>query len=256
VVVVRSVVAAVVGGACLLAVSGVPDASRAAPVRGTVQIVQAVPGSSVDIAVDGKRVARDVPAGTVGKAQRLAPGSHEVTFSGAGGTETRTSVTVRPGSYSDVVLHLPAAVGGAPVVHVYPTPRTPIGPGKARVQLAHTATVPPADVRVDGRTVFTNIANGEFAEADVPAGKHAVALLPTGQKSRPILGPLTVDLAPGTMTLVYAVGTPKDGSMDVIAHVVRLSPDGSVAPDSVQTGSAGFAAHLPVRPFSWPSPTR
>ena len=71
-----------------------------------------------------------------------------------------------------MVLHLPAEVGGDPVVHSYDAPTGAIGPDKARVVLAHTATVAPADVEVDGETVFTNIANGEFAEADVPAGTH------------------------------------------------------------------------------------
>jgi hypothetical protein len=158
-------------------------------------------------------------------------------------------VTVRSGGTSDVVLHLPASAAEAPVVNVYSTPRTPVGPGKARVLLAHTATVAPADVRVDGQTVFTNIANGEFAQADVPAGEHQVALLPTGQTSTPILGPLPVTLEARTLTMVYAVGSPKDGSMDVIAHVVRLSSDGNVAPDSVQTGSAGLASGIRVRTF-------
>ena len=36
----------------------------------------------------------------------------------------------------------------------YPTPVEPIGPGKARVLVAHTATVAPADVQVDGKVVF------------------------------------------------------------------------------------------------------
>ena len=36
----------------------------------------------------------------------------------------------------------------------YQTPVEPIGPGKARVLVAHTATVAPADVQVDGKVVF------------------------------------------------------------------------------------------------------
>ena len=83
-----------------------------------------------------------------------------------------------------MVLHLPADVGGDPVVHSYAAPTGPIGPGKARVLLAHTATVAPADVEVDGETVFTNIANGEFADADVPEGSIEVALLPSGSAAR------------------------------------------------------------------------
>ena len=101
---------------------------------------------------------------------------------------------MKGGASTDVVLHLPAEVDGDPVVHSYDAPTSPIGPDKARVVLAHTATVAPADVEVNGEVVFTNIANGEFAEADVPAGTHQVALLPTGSTGNPILGPLDVAL--------------------------------------------------------------
>ena len=121
-----------------------------------------------------------------------------------------------------MVIHRPAEVAGDPVVNSYATPVKPIGPGKARVLLAHTATVAPADVRVDGQVVFENIANGEFAEADVPAGAHKVELLPTGLTTDPILGPLDVDLKPRTVTMVYAVGSPTDQSMNVIVHTAQL----------------------------------
>ena len=114
-----------------------------------------------------------------------------------------------PGSGSDIVVHLPAAVGGAPVVNAYRTPRSPIAPGKARVLIAHTATVAPADVRVDGKVVFHDIANGEYATADVAAGEHTGGSAACGADHHPILGPLHVDLKAGTVTMVYAVGNPK-----------------------------------------------
>jgi hypothetical protein len=120
------------------------------------------------------------------------------------------------------------------------------------VLVAHTATVPPADVRVDGKVVFRNIANGEFAEADVPAGAHRVELLPTGETRQPILGPLDVNLSPRTVTMVYAVGSPSNGSMRVIAHASPVASDGTVEPRSITTGSAGLAAGAPVTTFGGP----
>jgi hypothetical protein len=149
-----------------------------------------------------------------------------------------------------VVVHLPAQVGGSPVVNSYRTPLAPIAPGKARVLIAHTATVAPADVRVDGTVVFHDIANGEYATADLAAGSHTVALLPAGQAGPPILGPLQVSLTPGTVTMVYAVGNPRTRSMNVILHKAALSSNGAATPASIDTGSAGLAAALRVHVFS------
>lgn len=238
--------------ASLVALTG-PAPVTAAPARGSMQIIQAVPKATVAVSVDGKRVESGVGVGTVLGPYDLAPGKHDVRFTDkAGDVSMTTSVTVKAGASTDVVLHRPASAAGKPVVNVYSTPRKPIGPGKARVMLAHTATVAPADVRVNGTVVFTNIANGEFAEAELPAGRHKVELLPTGETTNPILGPIEVDLEPSTVTMVYAVGTPSNGSMDVIAHTSVISSDGTVVPDTIKTGSAGLAAGERVTAFSSP----
>jgi hypothetical protein len=228
--------------------AAVAHAPHAAAV-GHVSIVQAVPGADVDVVIDGEAVASDVEPGKVLGPYKLSAGEHEVDFSGPDGLSQATTLDVAAGSNQDVVLHLPASVGGAAVVTSYQTPTDPIAPGKARVLVAHTATVAPADVRVDGQVVFTNIANGEFATADVPAGKHVAALLPTGESGPVILGPLTVDLTAQTITMVYALGNPADDSMSLVAHVARLASDGSLVPATIATGSAGLAADVRVHPF-------
>jgi hypothetical protein len=227
--------------------SGSGSAAQA-PRPARVTVVQAVPGASVDVSIDGREVAGGAGVGDVLGPFELAAGSHDVVFTGDG-LEVASTLDVRAGAASDVVLHLPAEVGGDPVVHSYAAPDGPIGPGKARVLLAHTATVAPADVRVDGRTVFTNIANGEYADADVPEGTIEVALLPSGSTENPILGPLDVSLEGGTLSMIYAYGNPRDGSMDVIAHTSSLAADGSVVPRRIDTGSAGLAVD-PVAAFA------
>lgn len=236
--------------AAILAVLGLGAASSdaSAPTAASVTLIQAVPGASVDVTVDGRQVASGAEVGDVLGPFELAPGSHDVAFS-ADGTDVAHTLEVSAGAASDVVLHLPAEVGGDPVVHSYAAPDGPIGPEKARVLLAHTATVAPADVEVDGQTVFTNIANGEYADADVPAGSIEVALLPSGADADPILGPLDVSLEAGTLSMIYAYGNPRDGSMNVIAHTAALSPDGSVRPSRIDTGSAGLV-ETPVVPFA------
>ncbi len=231
----------------LLALSPMPPGS-AAPRPARVTVIQAVPDATVDVTIDGRQVAVGADVGAVLGPFELAPGKHAVSFSG-NGVDVESTLTARSGAASDVVLHLPAAVGGAPVVHSYSAPAGAIGPGKARVMLAHTATVAPADVEVDGKIVFTNIANGEFADADVPGGTIEVALVPSGSAGKPILGPLDVSLEAGTLSMIYAYGNPRNGSMNVIAHTAELAPDGSVQPARIDTGSAGLATS-PVNTFS------
>jgi hypothetical protein len=213
-------------------------------------IVQAVPGDDLDVTVDGRTVKQATAVGSVLGPIAVSPGRHRVGFvDGSGTVQLRSTVVVASGSSSDIVVHLPAAVDGAPVVNSYRTPQSPIAPGQARVLIAHTATVAPADVRVDGQVAFRDIANGEYATADLAAGKHTVALLPTGLTTHPILGPLSVDLEAGTVTMVYAFGNPRHHSMNVIAHTAALAANGAVVPTGIDTGSAGLVADVPVHPF-------
>ena len=244
---------------CSVAIMGLAAlASAASPVQarngpaatGQVVVVQAVPGAVYAVSIDGKDVRRDVAVDAVLGPYTLPTGQHRVQFTESQSNEqVASTVDVTAGSSSDVVVHRPAAVDGDPVVNLYRTPRKPIAPGKARVLLAHTATVAPADVRVDGQVVFTDIANGEYATADVASGTHSVALLPTGVTAHPILGPLSLTLQPSTVTMVYAVGSPSNGSMDVILHDADLTSNGATAPATIDTGSVGLAARIPVSPF-------
>jgi MYXO-CTERM domain-containing protein len=244
---------AAAGAAALMVAVGAPAGADSGAPAGRLVIVQAVPSDSLNVSLDGQMVRQGTPVGSILGPLSVSPGRHQVGFTDASGKLRLTStVDVASGSSSDIVVHLPASVGGAPVVNAYKTPLAPIAPGKARVLIAHTATVAPADVVVDGQVVFHDIANGEFATADIAAGPHTVALLPAGLKTHPILGPLHVDLQAGTVTMVYAVGNPRDHSMNVITHTDTLTSNGAVVPGSIDTGRAGLAAGLVVHPFRVP----
>lgn len=228
--------------------SGRPEVAR-------LVVVQAVPGESLDVEIDRRSVSEDSDTGAVLGPFDVEAGSHQVAFRDAAGEILlETSVEVTEGSRQDLVVHLPAEVGGDPVATVYETPTAPIGLDKARVLIAHTASVAPADVRVDGTVVFRNIANGEFATAELPAGDHVAELLPAGLTRRPILGPLNVTLPAETATMIYAIGDPKMASMKVISHSITLAADGAEMPTRIDAGSAGLAAGIGVTPFSASTP--
>jgi hypothetical protein len=231
------------------AVSAAAPPAAAPAGSGSLFVVQAVPGATYTISVDGDQKSKGTDSGAVLGPFDLESGAHTVRFAADGGKPMSASVQVNAGASVDLVLHLPADKGGDPVADVYRVSTSPVAADSARVLVAHTATVPPADVRVDGKVVFEDIANGEFAIADVPAGQHSAELLPAGTTAEPILGPLDVDLPAGTVTMVYAVGTPTDGSMNVITHRGEIPTTRGGQLRAISTGSAGLVPNLRVVTF-------
>lgn len=235
-------------GACLA-----PAAQAAAPqeTSARLMVVQAVPGQDLVVEIDDETITEGSTTGDVLGPFTVPAGAHQVRFlDESGDVVVDTAVELEPGSTQDLVVHRPAQVGGAPVATLYATPTETIAAGKARVLIAHTASVAPADVRLDGAVVFRNIANGEFATADVAEGAHVAELLPSGLTTRPILGPLDVRLSAASATMIYAIGSSEDDSMQVISHSISLSSSSDAAPLSIHAGSAGLAAGIPVTPFA------
>jgi hypothetical protein len=232
------------GGAALAAA---PQAGSAEG-DGRVFIVQALPGDVVSVTVDGEERSTGVATSDILGPLELSPGPHDVSVQSEGDEDwmLETTVQVAAGRTLDVVLHRPAAPNGDPVVTVYQLPLEPVAPDKGRVLLAHTATVPPADVLVDGALAFANIANGEFVDAEVPTGEHSAEIVPTGRSGPALLGPLPLEVTPKTLTSVYAIGRPEDRSMDVIVHQLPVPQRGSDSPDDIETGSAGLVAGVQV----------
>lgn len=241
-----------VGSLAITGASLAPSAQAAAQeATAQLMVVQAVPGESISVQIDDAPVSEGSATGDVLGPFTVPAGPHQVRFlDGSGDVVVDTEVELEAGSVQDLVVHRPAEVGGDPVATLYATSTETIAAGKARVLVAHTASVAPADVRIDGAVVFRNIANGEFATADVAEGAHVAELVPSGLTTRPILGPLDVKLAAASATMIYAVGNAENNSMEVITHSISLRASADQAPVSINAGSAGLAADITVTPFS------
>ncbi len=226
--------------------TGADSASSRRAAMSQVFIVQGVPQTNVSVTIDGKAVLSDLPAKAVSSPLALARGSHSVTFESRGGWKISSTFSIKARSV-DVVLHWPADKTDTPEVTVYDNDLKPLAVDKARLSIAHTAVVPPADVRVDRKVLFANIANGEFVSADVPAGTYSVDIVPAGESGTALFGPVDLPVKANSLTRVFAIGQPKDNSMDAIVQNLPLRTTGSPAPDSVNAGSAGLAGAL----FGW-----
>lgn len=229
-----------------LALSGLATGPGHAGNTAEVYVVQGLPGKSLDVSIDGATVDRDVDAAEVVGPFDVEPGSRTVSFSDGDDVVLERTMKVAASSSSDVVVHLPASSSAAPVVTVFENDLTTVPRGKATLTVAHTAAVPPADIRVDGKVLFANVANGESLTVDVPAGTYTVDIVPAGRSGPALLGPLELPIKAGGLDRVFAVGDPTRKSMNVAVHVIPTGSSGSDRPKKVDTGTGGQAAGHPA----------
>ena len=191
----RALVAALVlGSAVAVAPLAAVDAA-AAPATGTVYVVQGVADTPMTITVDGKAVATGAAAKTIVGPLTLTAGNHTVTAESPSGTASVTaSVSVAAGTNVDTVVHRQVDPSKPPLITTFPNDLSAVAAGSGRLVVAHTAAVGPADVRVDQKVLFANIANGEALTVTVPAGGYTVDIVPTATTLRrpaPSLGSST-----------------------------------------------------------------
>ena len=218
----------------------------AAPATGTVYVVQGVADTPMTVTVDGKAVATGAAAKTIVGPLSLSAGSHTVTAESPSGTASVTaSVTVAAGSNTDTVIHRQVDPSKPPLITTFPNDLSAVAAGSGRLVVAHTAAVGPADVRVDQKVLFANIANGEALTVAVPAGTYTVDIVPTATSGPVVFGPAPVPVAPTALTRVFAIGVAANGSMDAVVQVLPLAVRGSGStPSSVNAGDGGQAAGL------------
>lgn len=224
---------------------GLP-AALAAPAsaasQGEAYVVQGLLGDSPDIFVDGSRVMAGAKAKTIVGPLKLDSGSHQVTIRSGGKTVAESRFRISGGQSVDVVAHLKSDNAMTPAVTAFRNDRSAVAPGKVRLTVAHVAAAPPADIKVNGDTLFSNVASGEALTLTVPAKTYSVEVVPAATAGDPILGPVSVKLQKGTLTRVFAVGSVATGDMDAIVHTLPVGTSGAGAPRSVPTGDGGQAA--------------
>lgn len=229
----------------ILAAGGLASApAQARPASAQVFVLHGLPGVVADVVVDGRTSRTKATEGSVVGPIAVTAGRHTVSLVADGRPAIAGTIDVDGGGSVDVVAHLPAALGGSPVLTAFPNDLSPVGRGKVRLAVAHTAQVPPADIRVDGAPLLANVANSEVLTVDVPQRSYSVDIVATGTTSPSFFGPVELSVSAGTLTRVFAFGSPSDGTMDVLVHRLPLTQQGADVPSSVQTGDGGQVAAL------------
>jgi hypothetical protein len=239
-------------GATALATPSAWAAEPSAPApsvadRATLYLVQGVDAATMSLAVDGRVVVKEAVEKTVAGPYRLTPGSHTVTATPTSGPPVSATLALKAGESVDAVLHRQVDASKQPVFTAYPNDLTAVTEGSGRLTVAHTAAVGPADIRVKGKVLFANVANGEELTLTVPSGTYPVDIVPTAATAPVVLGPVDLPVAASALTRVFAIGVAATGSMDAVVQDLPVASRGSGSTVSkVDAGDGGQAQALIV----------
>jgi hypothetical protein len=242
---------ALIGGATLVlattpAQAGAPQRAPAAAGSGTVYLIQGVDATTMALTVDGRTVAASAAAKQVVGPLKLSPGQHTLVAKPAsGGASVTATLRVAAGASVDAILHRQADVTKPPVFTAYTNDLSAVTAGSSRLTVAHTAAVGPADIRVKGKVLFANVANGEQLTLTVPAGTYPVDIVPTATTGPVVFGPVDLVVGKASLTRVFAIGVAATGSMDAVVQVLPVATRGSgEVPSRVDAGDGGQAQAL------------
>jgi hypothetical protein len=239
--------AAAAGLAVLASGAGLALATPAQAANATVSVVHGIPGTPVDVYVNGTRTLQNFQPKQVAGPLDLPPGQYDIALTAPGqpigsAILTVTDANVPDGANISLVAHLNA--NGQPALTPFVNDTAKVAAGKARLIVRHTAAAPAVDVRAGGQPVFRNLTNPNEAKGDVDAGTVSADVVLAGTTTV-ALGPTSLNLREGTATIVYAIGSAQQNSLDVVAQTITGLHS---APGGVPSGTGGQAD---TRPGGW-----
>lgn len=219
--------------------------NAAAQETGTVTVIHGVPGLTVDVYVNGDLTLEDFEPDTITDPLSLPAGDYDIEIFAADADPESDdaaitgSAALPAGANATIIAHL--SEGGTPVMTVFVNNVSEIDTGEARLVVRHTAAAPAVDVLANGDAVFTDLANPDEAQADVPAGAYAAAVAAAGTTA-PVIGPANLTLDAGTAYFVYAVGSLEDDSLGLLVQTIAglgAAPEPTADMDALPSAGTG-----------------
>lgn len=203
------------------------------PNYGIVYVVHGINGTDlgldealpVDVSVNGACALTDFRFRDIAGPLRLAAGSYDIQVHLAADAACTGAVAIDApgiqlpgGANVSIAAHL--TDGGAPTASVFVNDiSADVHHGLAGLSARHTANFGLVDILVNGGEVFGDVANGQSGTAFVPRGVYNVAIAVADTDILAFEADLT--LRPATFYAAYAVGTPANGTFEVILQTIR-----------------------------------
>jgi hypothetical protein len=233
---------AVGAAAGLVAFAGLSalSASPAMAASSKVSVVHGIPGTPVDVYVNGEKTLPNFQPGKVAGPLTLPEGSYDLALTAPGGDLGEAILEVNDaqvpgGANISLVAHLTA--DAKPTITPFVNDVSKLDAGQARLIVRHTAAAPAVDVRAGGDPVFENLTNPKEAKADLPAATVTADVVLAGTDTV-ALGPADLNLKEGTATIVYAVGSAEEKTLELVSQTITGLHS---APGGVPSGSGGLA---------------
>lgn len=199
--------------------------------KGTVYVVHGINGTDlgademlpVDVSLNGACALTDFQFRDITDGIMLDEGSYDIQVSlsdGACGGPVAIDapgVFLPAGANVSIVAHL--AEGGAPTASVFANDVMRY-PGQATLIPRHAADFGLVDIVFEGAVVFEDVPNGAQGVAQVRPGKSTVAIAIADTDTKAFEAALV--LRPFTMYAAYAVGTPANGTFEVLLQALDI----------------------------------
>ena len=232
-------------GALALAALVAPMAAQAAPGDAELSVVHGIPGTTVDVWVNGKLTLNDFTPGTVAGPLALAAGTYSVAITPSNATSATDRTIIGPVDLPlaanmnyTAVAHLKA--DGKPTATLFTNDISKTAPGQGRLTVRHVAAAPAVDVVAGGAAVVSNLTNPNEKVLNLAAGTVSASVTATGTLTPALIGPADVAIKEGVNTIVYAYGSATAPS--TLALAVQTISGLHTPPAGVPTGETGAAA--------------
>lgn len=237
----KKILIAGIGAGALVALGAVAPAN-AAEDNAMLSVLHGIPDTPVDVYVNDELTLDDFQPGDLAGPLELPAGTYSVVLAGPDSTDASDPVLgpidlpLEAGGNYTAVAHLDAA--GAPTANLFTNDISDIAAGEGRLTVRHVAAAPAVDVLAGGQAVISGLENPNEETLNLPAGTVEASVAAAGTTD-PVLGPAPVDVAEGTLTIVYAWGSLEDENLDLAVQTVTGMHS---TPDGVPAGSAGLVA--------------
>lgn len=218
-------------------------ASAATSSNGTVYVVHAIPGVTVDVYVNGEKTLPGFTPKTVAGPLSLPAATYDIKVFAAGANPASAkpvitaSVQLPAGANASLVAHLDAS--GKPMLTTFVNDTSTAPAGQGRLIVRHTAAAPAVDVLANGKAAFTNVTNPNEAKANLPEATYSAEVVAAGTTAPALIGPADVPVTAGMATVVYAIGSLQDKTLGVVTQQIAIAAPQMI----VQTGTSGLLEH-------------